>query len=669
MRFGVLAHVPEMNVSNTLLKELLDRFDEERGCLKTLQGRIYITLRKVVAALGITNGGNLFPEKVDSNKLNPADKKIFDSVKNIFLATLVRNVLDMSVEGKENGKKFKRTFVVFIQKTEQAKDNAAEKRKRALEMIREKRSKKRNDGAQSTNIAPDQFNSPQAQNEFSQTVPTVNMDSEQLLQTQGSSTPSVNAANDTRAPLALSLPSSVQEELMKDDFIYVSPQEKTQQTSNNEQGVTVSLTSSVIEDLFKDDYVYEVSNEDPAKEQQQQAQQPPVQQQSEQEAPVNVPLEQQQQLCEEPTSRQSKQEVPVDVFFKDADVYQVSDEEQSQEPPVAWQSEKETLILSSFDSAAQPRERKDERPSFSLGISPPASQPTQPSQESVSELEILAEAVVDAGVTTVLKFAEGTSSEPTLPAAQVYKTPQKKTKITNELIEKCYHWMTHVKKTKDSSNEYLPIFVLKHEALYEGLREYFMSLMPKEQVHAVNFMLGTHGVKYTDKMTNKAYSFNIEQYAHHRQFFDKRKLASHPFLFVPICNGGHWWLWIADVNKKKFYVLDPINKKPEDIPDSRKELNKFVGLIIFQMRVYAGAEPLMEDGQGEEVEYIQLNGQRTKKTLMTSDTNMVQILCCMKMNKIRDQVISESKAIRLTKPSAFLSNPYCKYTSVDLDSK
>ncbi|XP_020970037.1 uncharacterized protein LOC110268323 [Arachis ipaensis] len=116
MRFGVLAHVPEMNVSNTLLKELLDRFDEERGCLKTLQGRIYITLRKVVAALGITNGGNLFPEKVDSNKLNPADKKIFDSVKNIFLATLVRNVLDMSVEGKENGKKFKRTFVVFIQK-------------------------------------------------------------------------------------------------------------------------------------------------------------------------------------------------------------------------------------------------------------------------------------------------------------------------------------------------------------------------------------------------------------------------------------------------------------------------------------------------------------------------------------------------------------------------
>ncbi|XLS62455.1 hypothetical protein HN51_016683, partial [Arachis hypogaea] len=77
------------------------------------------------------------------------------------------------------------------------KDNATKRRKRALETIREKRSKKRNDRAQSTNIAPDQFDSPKAQNEFSQTVPTVNLDSEQLLQTQGSSTPSVNVASNT----------------------------------------------------------------------------------------------------------------------------------------------------------------------------------------------------------------------------------------------------------------------------------------------------------------------------------------------------------------------------------------------------------------------------------------------------------------------------------------
>ncbi|RYR39822.1 hypothetical protein Ahy_A09g045448 [Arachis hypogaea] len=172
--------------------------------------------------------------------------------------------------------------------------------------------------------------------------------------------------------------------------------------------------------------------------------------------------------------------------------------------------------------------------------------------------------------------------------------------------------MTHVKQTKDGSNEYDTICVLKHEALYEGFKEYFMSLMPKEQVHAtVNplpivvciysmilneikvwqyqeliYIVPLDIVSYIDKSTNKAYRFDIEQYAHHRQFLDKRKLASHPFV-------THWWLWIADVNKKKFYVLDPINKLPENILDLRKKLNKFVfsyflGLIISQMRVYAG---------------------------------------------------------------------------------
>ncbi|RYR29778.1 hypothetical protein Ahy_B01g054289 [Arachis hypogaea] len=474
MGFGALANVPEMNVSNTLLKELLDRFDEEKGCLKTLQEKIYITPQKVAVALGITNGGNHFFDKVDYNNLNPVDKEcagyecrrggepeknqedfcclytkvllaphnrvenkrkrkkqsvdgcvfvlmliyfyetkfplpfapdappalwVAHSTRQMILEQISREATEplgllynkgkkklktktSNLDKKEKGKKIKKKIVEMDSSSEeerfsesesesqneQAKDNAAKRRKRALEMIREKRSKKRNDGAQSANIAPDHFDSPQAQNEFSQTVPTVNLDSEQLLQTQGSSTPSVNAVSNTRHPLALSLPSSVQEELIRDDFIYVPPQNETQQTSNNDcppepekQGVTVSLTSSIIEKLIKDDYVYEVSNQDHVKEEEEQSKEPPVAQQSKQEAPVDV-------------------------------------------------------------------KREDERASFNLEISPPASQPSKPSQLNVSQLEILKEAVVDAGVTAALNFAEATTSELTLPASEVYKTPEKKKK-------------------------------------------------------------------------------------------------------------------------------------------------------------------------------------------------------------------------------------------------
>ncbi|QHN76335.1 uncharacterized protein DS421_19g642990 [Arachis hypogaea] len=139
MGFGSLAHVPEMNVSHALLRELIDCYDEYHGCLKTLHEKIYITPVKVAAALGINHGGepakipqdfcrlrtevliaaddgNRFPKKVDYRKLNEEDKAIFEGLKCVMLATLTKSVLNMSVEGEENRQKFRRTFVVFVQK-------------------------------------------------------------------------------------------------------------------------------------------------------------------------------------------------------------------------------------------------------------------------------------------------------------------------------------------------------------------------------------------------------------------------------------------------------------------------------------------------------------------------------------------------------------------------
>ncbi|RYQ83776.1 hypothetical protein Ahy_B10g102609 [Arachis hypogaea] len=239
-------------------------------------------------------------------------------------------------------------------------------------------------------------------------------------------------------------------------------------------------------------------------------------------------------------------------------------------------------------SAARPSLSEHDAPSFDLGISPPTSQPTLlTSQPTVTQLEVLEKAVVDAGVAAALKFTDATSAEPSFTAVET----------------------THVKETKDSTNEYDPIFILKHKANFEGLRHQFLSLMPEQHVKStvvnahcvilndikcsrfqediycvpidiVMFMLGTHGENYIDPKITKAYRMD--------------------------------WLWIANVQKKAFYVLDPVNKKKDEITDLRIKLNKFVGLIISQMRVYAGAEPLMEVGEGEEAEYIRLNGQHTR---------------------------------------------------------
>ncbi|XLR08385.1 hypothetical protein S83_036323, partial [Arachis hypogaea] len=54
--FGALAHVPEINVSHKLLRELIGCCDDYYGYLDTLYGRIYITPDKVANALGINHG-------------------------------------------------------------------------------------------------------------------------------------------------------------------------------------------------------------------------------------------------------------------------------------------------------------------------------------------------------------------------------------------------------------------------------------------------------------------------------------------------------------------------------------------------------------------------------------------------------------------------------------
>ncbi|RYQ83775.1 hypothetical protein Ahy_B10g102608 [Arachis hypogaea] len=82
--------------------------------------------------------------------------------------------------------------------SERVRVSVAERRREALQLLKEKRAKRRNDGAQTTNVAPDRFELTEAQNDLSERLPTVNLGNEPLLQTQTSSTLSVNAPANTR---------------------------------------------------------------------------------------------------------------------------------------------------------------------------------------------------------------------------------------------------------------------------------------------------------------------------------------------------------------------------------------------------------------------------------------------------------------------------------------
>ncbi|RYR61959.1 hypothetical protein Ahy_A04g019239 [Arachis hypogaea] len=161
--FGALTHVPEMNVSHILLRKLIDCFDDDKGCLKTLQGNIKITPRKVAAELGINNDKERFSEsetESESDKIPSAkrtrQKRVVKKQKLVDMdsETITKNESNPTDSESKSG----------------SKNHATERRRQVLETIREKRSKKRNDGAQTVKVAPDQFDSAEPQNYLSETA-------------------------------------------------------------------------------------------------------------------------------------------------------------------------------------------------------------------------------------------------------------------------------------------------------------------------------------------------------------------------------------------------------------------------------------------------------------------------------------------------------------------
>ncbi|KAL4286581.1 hypothetical protein AHAS_Ahas19G0100500 [Arachis hypogaea] len=225
------------------------------------------------------------------------------------------------------------------------------------------------------------------------------------------------------------------------------------------------------------------------------------------------------------------------------------------------------------------------------------------------------------------------------PGAQKAKSPETPKLIEQleelskemlaEIKEKCYVWATRVKTYGDgSTNEYDPVCTLKAQDRFILSKVHFASLkaathIEAEIVTAVCLILNQQNVKRFQEeiycllpdIVNMAIEnhpdgkflhpkskkpFKVEDYPMFIPFLDLKKLASHQYV-------KHWWIWVANVRKKKFYILDPYHK--ECPSKARMKLNTFVGYIISRMRVYAGA-PLRKKDHEIEPLYINISGQK-----------------------------------------------------------
>ncbi|QHN81325.1 uncharacterized protein DS421_20g685840 [Arachis hypogaea] len=357
----------------------------------------------------------------------------------------------------------------------------------------------------------------------------------------------------------------------------------------------------------------------------------------------------------------------------------------------------DAVVLMMMARTASYVPKTDPMPSFSLGL-------TDSSQE---------EAATQEGAST--QDGEKAKTPETLKLLEqlgdLFETPTRTNQHTSDMKEKCYLWAIRVKKYADRlTNEFDTVCTLQAQDRYILSKLHLASLAPETHIEAeivsamyfilnqqkikrfqeevyclppdfVNMALGNHpqGV-FLQPKNNKP--FRVEDYPMFIPFLDLKKLASHRYIFAPVCHSQHWWLWLADTRKRKFYIVDPYHtKSPSDertalntciTRDKDKEIEPPYLNISGQKTSYDYAIYVMkwlEIFQPENIKRQKYEWDNwTQDEVDHFRVEYASRILFHEMNQDKAEVIRGSNAIRLSKPSSLLLSPYCQIDSKDIDN-
>ncbi|RYQ96667.1 hypothetical protein Ahy_B08g092509 [Arachis hypogaea] len=275
------------------------------------------------------------------------------------------------------------------------------------------------------------------------------------------------------------------------------------------------------------------------------------------------------------------------------------------------------LLMMAKTASYVPRELS--LPSFSLGLTDsnprgvgqPEAQVVKCPETTIliEELDVLVEKIAKSEEKITPDFSEG-KSPPTekQTVGQIFdkfETPARRNLMSAEMKEKCYLWSTRIRTyADDSTDEYDSLCTVNVQQPLVLSRVHFASLKATSYIEAdivtamclilnqknikrfqeeiycllpniVNMAIGNHPNGELLQPKSKKL-FNVEDYPIFIPFLDRKKLASHPYIFAPVCYSNHWWMWVDVLRKKKFYILDPYHKTCPS--KDRMKLNKFIGM-------------------------------------------------------------------------------------------
>ncbi|RYQ95165.1 hypothetical protein Ahy_B08g090222 [Arachis hypogaea] len=696
--FGGLMHIPPLRVHHQLLRELANNFKLRENRLETGYGSFKIRPKTIGDALGINASGDLFPQKVNYKDLSEDDKEIFRRFQGKTLKSLTDEMMDIGVGNEQDRLMFKRIFILYIQMAFLLPTTINKISPVHLTPIFEMDTiTERNWGGHVLSFIIKGITDYKEKKKkaidgclFALMIIYFHL-SKNKDKKRAERPPKPWIANWSKEQLVKRMRAEIEENMVSDHNI----------TQSKKKKVVVEHSSLEQDQSY---HGYRKTNENSAA-------------QGEKEADLRS-ME----------GHYVSSETILDVNLGSDDPSSQGHTEQSSvNKPV------ESMLSLIEESASEPANSnmmvvREETPSEGLAIVSiqvclPVSQTT-----TVPEFEETPETEYEP---TPLLQIEGTikttpeppppqqleESTPTLPLAPSKINPAPEDAAALMMMART---ASYVPKTDP-----IPSFSLgftdssqEETTTQEGAFQEEVYCLPPD---IVNMALSNHpdGV-FLQPKNNKP--FRVEDYLMFIPFLDLQKLKSHRYIFAPVCHSFHWWAWIVDTRKRKFYIVDPLhNKSPSK---ERIVLNTFVlGVYLFNIRsnykllwVY----PFIEIIHGYVISqikkivapYLHISGQKTRYKSFTLKIKLSYIYDCaiyvMKwlkifepanikrrkyewdnwtqdevnhfrveyasrilfhdMNLDKNEAIRGSNAIRLSKLSSLLLSSYCQIDSQDVDT-
>ncbi|MED6134819.1 hypothetical protein PIB30_040527 [Stylosanthes scabra] len=249
------------------------------------------------------------------------------------------------------------------------------------------------------------------------------------------------------------------------------------------------------------------------------------------------------------------------------------------------------------------------------------------------------------------------------------------------MLARLYKWAT--KPTED--NAYERVFNFKGGKEYTAMRYHLMSLAEEAEVDMtimeimcilnnmdknnekfiyatccvpplfMHSILERYGPRYIDAKTGLPRDISTTEDMDPLRYIDANKLKSAPYVFTPILFAKHWWLYVLDVNNKKFYALDSLNTKSPS--SDRNKIGRFASSVLNQIRVRAGATTIFP------------NKTRAVAELQEFREKYVEHILYHSKNYYRHKAIKALNSVtRQPKPSTALQSPYTQLNTADLES-